>query len=123
EALGEFAKRGGGIVAVNAAVAAGGAEWGKTHLGGAWEPDRSRKFGSLMMLYVLTDAHPVVRDASSFDVTDDTLYDLALSDRINVIGTAFTPKGRDGGVPESERDLRASIYDIQPQMWTYEGGK
>lgn len=123
EALGEFAKRGGGIVVVNAAVAAGGAEWGKTHLGGAWEPDRSRKFGSLMMLYVLTDAHPVVRDASSFDVTDDTLYDLALSDRINVIGTAFTPKGRDGGVPESERDLRASIYDIQPQMWTYEGGK
>jgi putative membrane-bound dehydrogenase-like protein len=36
-----------------------------------------------------------------------------------VIASAFTPKGRDG--KQGKDGNRASIYDIQPQMWTFEG--
>ena len=125
--LTSFAARGGGIVAVNGAVAAGDVEWGKVTLGGAWDAKDSRKFSSRMMLYVVSNSHPLVKDSSPFDIDDDTLYDLALDDHIFVLASAFTPKGRnakrgDGPVVPS-RDVRASIYDLQPQMWTHEGAK
>ena len=129
-----FAQRGGGIVAVGAAVAAGDVAWGKATLGGAWDAETSQKFSSRMMLYVRTDAHPIVRDASSFDVDDDTLYDLDLADNVFVFGSAFTPKVTKGKkvVAKGEKvdkakdgagKERASIYDIQPQAWAFEGGK
>jgi putative membrane-bound dehydrogenase-like protein len=126
-ALTKFASRGGGIVGVHGAVAAGDEAWGKSNLGGAWISDQSHSFKSRMMLYVVTDSHPIVKDASPFDIDDDTLYDLSLRDDIFVLASAYTPKGRDGGKgkrkPEPDvpgRDVRASIYDLQPQMWTYE---
>ena len=130
-ALATFAERGGGVVAVNGAVAAGDAAWGRSVLGGAWDPANSRKFTSRMMLNVRTDAHPIVREASMFDVDDDTLYDLALADGLTVLGSAFTPKVTNARAnarrAEQERNnaanARASIYDIQPQMWAFEGGK
>ncbi|WP_193214330.1 PVC-type heme-binding CxxCH protein [Luteolibacter marinus] len=127
QALTEFTGRGGGIVAVNAAIAAGTPEWGLATLGGAWDEKDSRKFMSTMMLYVVTDSHPVVKDASPFDIEDDTLYDLTFSDDIQVLASAYTPKGRDAkrgdGPKVPGRDVRASIYDIQPQMWAYEASK
>ncbi len=123
-AVAEFAKRGGGIVAVNGAIAAGTADWGKLLLGGGWNGNHSRRFNSLMMLYVVSDSHAIVKDSSPFDITDDTLYDLDLDDTISVLASAFTPKGRDAkrrrGPRIPERDVRASIYDLQPQMWTFE---
>ncbi len=123
-ALTTFTQRGGGIVAVNAAIAGGDVAWGKATLGGAWDDKDSRKFSSKMMLYVVTNSHPIVKDASPFDVTDDTLYDLTLADNIFVLGSAFTPKGRDAkrgdGPKIPGRDVRSSIYDLQPQIWTYE---
>ncbi len=126
-ALTAFTQRGGGIVAVNAAIAAGDVEWGKATLGGAWDEKDSRKFTSKMMLYVVSNSHPIVKDASPFDVDDDTLYDLHLSDDIFVLSSAFTPKGRDGkrgdGPKVPGRDVRASIYDLQPQMWAFETPK
>ena len=133
-ALTAFTQRGGGIVAVGAPVAAGDVAWGKATLGGAWDAETSQKFSSRMMLYVRTDAHPIVRDASSFDVDDDTLYDLDLADNVFVFGSAFTPKVTKGkkGVAKGEKvdkakdatgKERASIYDIQPQAWAFEGAK
>ncbi|MES2474911.1 MAG: PVC-type heme-binding CxxCH protein [Verrucomicrobiota bacterium] len=126
-ALTDFANRGGGIVAVNGAIAAGTAEWGKSTLGGGWNEKNSRKFSSLMMLYAVTDSHPMVANASPFDITDDTLYDLDLDENIVVLASAFTPKGRDGrrgrGPRVPGRDVRASIYDLQPQMWAFETPK
>jgi putative membrane-bound dehydrogenase-like protein len=123
-AVTEFASRGGGIVAVHGAIAAGSSEWGKKTFGGGWNQQESRTFNSLLMLYVVTDSHPIVNDASPFDITDDTLYDLDLDDAIFVLASAFTPKGRDGkrgdGPRVPGRDVRASIYDLQPQMWTLE---
>ena len=123
-AVTEFAKRGGGVVAVNGAVAAGPAAWGEQLLGGGWNEQESSRFNSLMMLYVVSDSHPIVKGASPFDIADDTLYDLDLDDHIFVLASAFTPRGRnakrgDGpSVPGS--DVRVSVHDLQPQMWTFE---
>ena len=126
-ALTEFVERGGGIVAVNGAIAAGSVDWGKATLGGSWNDKNSRKFTSKMMLYVVSNSHPVVNDSSPFDIEDDTLYDLDLADDIFVLGSAFTPKGRNAkrgnGPSVPGRDVRASIYDLQPQMWIYEAPK
>src|SRR5262249_840511 len=61
-------------------------------------------------------------------------YDLDVSTNIQVLGSAFTPKGRNSkraergapAQPESQ-PVHANIYDLEPQMWTYEatgdGGK
>ncbi len=127
QALASFAGRGGGVVAVNGAIAAGDPAWGKSVLGGGWDAKQSHKFHSEMMLYVVVDSHPIVKDASPFDVSDDTLYDLDLRDDISVLASAFTPKGRDKrrrkGPAIPNRDVRASIYDLQPQIWTLDDGK
>ncbi|GAA5117820.1 ThuA domain-containing protein [Luteolibacter yonseiensis] len=124
-ALSAFAKRGGGIVAINGGVAAGPSAWGKEVLGGAWDPADSRKFKELMMLYVVSNSHAIVKDSSPFDITDETYYDLDISDKAYVIASAFTPYGknpkRGEGPRVPDKDVRSNIYDLQPQMWTYEG--
>jgi putative membrane-bound dehydrogenase-like protein len=124
-ALTAFCKRGGGLVVVNAAVASGDPGWGRKTFGGAWDPAVSRKFASRMMLYVRQEPHPIVNGASSFDLDDDTFFDLTLDDDIFVLGSAFTTKTNNSKRAEEDRKklpgVRASIYDIQPQMWAFEG--
>lgn len=124
-ALAAFAKRGGGIVAINGGVATGPVAWGKEVLGGAWDPADSRKFKELMMLYVVSNSHAIVKDSSPFDITDETYYDLDISEKAYVIASAFTPYGQDPkrgeGPRVPDKDVRSNIYDLQPQMWTYEG--
>ncbi len=120
-AITEFTRRGGGVVAVNAAVAAGDVAWGKAVLGGAWDAASSAKFFSRMMLCVRPDAHPIVREASQFDVDDDTLYDLVLDENVFVLASGFTPKVTRAG--RQTQASRASVYDIQPQVWAFEGAK
>ena len=119
QALGAFAKRGGGVVAVHGAVAAGNAEFGKSLFGGAWTGE-SQKFANNMLLCIRTDAHPLTISASTFDIQDDTVYDLALHENIFVLGSAFTPKVTNDRRKSTEAKDRASIYDIQPQLWVYE---
>ena len=119
QALGAFAKRGGGVVAVHGAVAAGNAEFGKSVFGGAWTGE-SQKFANNMLLCLRTDAHPLTISASTFDIQDDTVYDLALHENIFVLGSAFTPKVTNDRRKSTEARDRASIYDIQPQLWVYE---
>jgi putative membrane-bound dehydrogenase-like protein len=115
-----FAARGGGLVLLGGAVAGGSPEGWKPIAGGAWTP-KSRSFKSLMMLYIASGQHPIVKDASPFDVTDVTAYDLDLADSILVTGSAFTPKITNGRNERREASDRASIYELQPQMWAYEG--
>jgi putative membrane-bound dehydrogenase-like protein len=121
QALGAFAKRGGGVVAVHGAIAAGDVEFGKKVFGGAWTSE-SQKFGNNMLLCIRTDAHPVTMSASTFDLQDDTVYDLALNENIFVLGSAFTPKVTNDRRKSTEAKDRASIYDIQPQLWVHEAG-
>ncbi len=116
-----FAKRGGGIVAVHGGVVEGGAPWWKPLLGGAWGPE-SKKFNSRMMLYTLTDGHPIMKDASPFDIDDDTGYDLDTEPSITVLASAFTPKvtSKKEDKRSPANPSRANIYDLQPQAWAYE---
>lgn len=118
-AIEAFAKKGGGIVVVGGTALS--SDWLKPLVGGS-STGNSRKFVSQMMLYPLTDAHPITRDASPFDLNDETPYDLDLDPSIKVLASAFTPKvtskRRDDRAPE--RLDRANVYDLQPQIWTYE---
>ncbi len=124
--LEKFAQRGGGFLVLQGGVMASDAAWWKSLIGGAWVPGTSQNFLSKMMLYVATDQHPIVRGASPFDLEDETLYDLDLDPKIQVLGSAFTPKTT--GVRENRRErasktaqpARANIYDLQPQLWAYE---
>ena len=115
-----FAQRGGGLVVLGGAVNAG--SWLKPLAGGA-ATENTRRFSSLMMFYPLTDADPITRDAAAFDVADETAYDLDIDESVRVLASAFTPKvtskRRDDRAPEKLD--RANVYDLQPQMWTYEG--
>ncbi|MES2706750.1 MAG: PVC-type heme-binding CxxCH protein [Verrucomicrobiota bacterium] len=126
EILNGAAKRGAGLVVLGSRTleSSGGDKtaW-RALAGGAWT-ENSHRFGGKMMLYPLTDGDPVTRDASAFDIEDDTAYDLDLAKEIRVLGSAFTPKvtsrRKDPRAPEKLD--RANVYDIQPQMWTYEDG-
>lgn len=93
-ALESFAKRGGGFVILHDVVATGEASWWKPLAGGAWT-EASRKFASRMTLYVAEAQHAIARDASPFDLDDDTLYDLDLDPKVTVMASAFTPKVTD----------------------------
>ena len=121
-AIEAFAARGGGLVLLHGAIAAGSADWWKPLAGGAWTAS-SRRFASRMMLYVASGQHPIVRDAWSFDVDDETVYDLDVADGLQVLASAFTPKitGRRDQADRPGQADRANIYDLQPQMWAYEG--
>jgi putative membrane-bound dehydrogenase-like protein len=119
-ALEAFAARGGGLVLLGGAVAAGAPEWWTPLSGGAWSA-KSRSFSSVMTLYVAGGQHPIVHDAFPFDRTDVTAYDLDLAESIQVMGSAFTPKITNTRSDRREQAERASIYDLQPQLWAYEG--
>jgi putative membrane-bound dehydrogenase-like protein len=122
QALEAFAARGGGLVALRGGIAAAEATWWKPLLGGAWTA-QSRKFANKLMLFTLTDSHPITQSATPFDLDDETFYDLDREDSIEVLASAFTPKvtARKVDARSPENPTRANVYDLQPQMWTYEG--
>jgi len=113
------AKRGAGIIVIGDGIKAG--EWLKPLAGGTWTAN-SHEFASEMMFYPVTDGSPLTKDAYSFDLKDETLYDLDLEPTITVLGSAFTPKANGGrrNRGESEGLERANVYDVQPQMWSYQ---
>ncbi len=115
------AKRGAGIVVLGSAIGSGDPAWFKSLTGGAWTTT-SRKFANRLMWCPLTDAHPVTTALSLFDLDDETFYDLDTLPDINVLASTFTPKVTSKRVdPRSpENPTRANVYDLQPQLWTYE---
>jgi len=122
-ALESFAARGGGFVVLHGGVAAADGAWLKPLIGGAWE-NGSRKFNSRMTLYVTPAQHAIVHGASPFDLDDETYYDLDLDNDVTVLASAFTPKlstreDRRHRAETASAD-RANIFDLQPQLWTFE---
>jgi len=118
-ALADLSNRGVNFVALRGAIAGPSASWAKDSFGAGWTPD-SRRFRALMMLNVRTDAHPLARDASTFDVTDDTVFNLELNEKILVLASSFTSKVSANRKNIAEVSDKASIYDIQPQAWVFE---
>ncbi len=121
-ALADLSNRGVSFVALRGAIAGPSASWGKEVFGAGWTPE-SRRFRALMMLNVRTDAHPLARDASTFDVTDDTVFNLELSEKIHVLASSFTSKVGANRKNITEVSDKASVYDIQPQAWVFENAR
>jgi hypothetical protein len=62
--------------------------------------------------------HAITRTASNFHFDDEIYYDLEWLPEVQVLATSYTPN-----VPQGRRQAEGGkphIYDIQPQMWTYE---
>ena len=121
-ALADLSNRGIGFVALRGAIAGPSATWGKETFGAGWTAE-SRRFRALMMLNVRTDAHPLAKDASTFDVTDETVFELDLHEKIQVLASSFTSKVTSTRKRVVEVADKASVYDIQPQAWVFENAR
>ncbi|MFZ9980084.1 MAG: PVC-type heme-binding CxxCH protein, partial [Opitutales bacterium] len=121
-ALADLSNRGIAFVALRGAIAGPSASWARDTFGAGWTAE-SRRFRALMMLNVRTDAHPLAKDASTFDVTDDTVFNLELNEKIHVLASSFTSKVSANRKNITEVSDKASIYDIQPQAWVFENSR
>lgn len=127
-----FLKRGGGLVVLHAAAVADDADWYKQTIGGSWRNGTTKWLEAPMSLYFSDSQHPIIKDCSNFDLDDEIYYDMDLLPDVHVLAAAYTPNPNGGRNSKRANELteggkRVSIYDIQPQMWTYErtldGGK
>jgi uncharacterized protein len=121
--LDEYLKRGGGLVVVHTAAVSLQEDHWKAIIGGCWRKNTTKwKEGPMDLYYVqnqrLDGGHPITKNASNFHLDDEIYYDMDLSPDVNVLATSYTPNVRDGRKPAEGN--KAHIYDIQPQMWTYE---
>ncbi|MEY3547849.1 MAG: hypothetical protein RLZZ552_216, partial [Verrucomicrobiota bacterium] len=121
-ALADLSNRGIAFVALRGAIAGPSVSWARDTFGAGWTAE-SRRFRALMMLNVRTDAHPLAKDASTFDVTDDTVFNLELNEKIHVLASSFTSKVSANRKNITEVSDKASIYDIQPQAWVFENSR
>ncbi len=126
-----YLARGGGLVVVHAAAVSKDTDWYKSIVGGSWRQGTTKWLEAPMHLYFVDREHPITRHASNWQMNDEIYYDMDLSPDAHVLATAYTPKAIDtGGRGNREAQARAAeavaknkavnIYDIQPQLWTYE---
>lgn len=116
ENLEKFLGRGGGIVAIHDAVCGTNAQWFKTIIGGAWEHRHSKWFEGDMSLYYVDNTHPISAGCSNFDMDDEVYWDLHLVPEARILAASWAPDRRN---TRNGREF-PHIYDIIPQMWTYE---
>lgn len=127
----EFLQRGGGLVVIHAAAVSRDHDWFKTIIGGSWKFGQTKWLEAPLSLYFTDRENPITRHISNFDLDDEIYYDMDLLPEVNVLAAAYTPKAIDtGGKGNKEAQERAAdavakkkgvnIYDIQPQVWTYE---
>ncbi len=126
-----FLKRGGGLVVIHAAAVSRDHQWYQSFIGGSWNFGKTKWLEAPMSLYFTDRYNPITMDISNFDLEDEIYYDMDILPEVNVLAAAYTPKAIDtGGKGNKEAQERAAeyvakkkgvnIYDIQPQIWTYE---
>lgn len=114
--LDKFLKRGGGIVAIHDSVCGNDAQWWKTIIGGAWEHGHSKWFeGEIGMYYTVAES-PITEGASNFEFDDEMYYDLHMMPAAKILATTWVPDRR----AAKNGRLYPHVYDVAPQMWTYE---
>ncbi|MFO1449414.1 MAG: PVC-type heme-binding CxxCH protein [Opitutaceae bacterium] len=127
-ALDAFLKRGGGLVVIHAAAVSRDPDWYKTIIGGSWRFGTTKWLEGPMHLYFTDRTHPITTGASNWSMEDEIYYDMEMLPEARVLAAAYTPKAtgaRNEGAQKRANELtgggkKVSIYDVQPQMWTYE---
>jgi putative membrane-bound dehydrogenase-like protein len=128
EALDGFLRRGGGIVVIHAAAVSRDPDWYRTIIGGSWRFGTTRWLEGPLHLYFTDRVHPITTGASNWAMDDEIYYDLDLQPEARVLAAAYTPKAsgaRNAAAQKRADELtgggkKVSVYDYQPQMWTYE---
>jgi putative membrane-bound dehydrogenase-like protein len=127
-ALEAFLKRGGGLVTIHAANVArrdspDGAAYLKSLIGGTWIWGATKWLEGPMALYYVDRTHSITREVGNYDMTDEIYYDMDLSPDIRVLAAAYTPNTAQAR-KQDQRGLppkgKVTVYDIAPQIWTYE---
>ncbi|MCF7785401.1 MAG: ThuA domain-containing protein [Prosthecobacter sp.] len=124
----EYLARGGGIVTIHAASVSKDHDWFKGIIGGSWHHGQTKWREGPMHLYFTDHENPITLDVSNFAMDDEIYYDMDVLPECHILAGAYTPKP--AGVRNEKAAKRAaeitkggkevSIYDIQPQVWTYE---
>ena len=114
-----YLKRGGGVVAIHGGAVARDHDWFKGVLGGSWKFGQTKFLEGEMSLYFTDRENPITAGVSNFDLDDEIYYDMEMMPEAKILAAAYTPKPKQG---EAEPGAPVSVYDIQPQMWTYETG-
>lgn len=124
----EFLGRGGGLVVIHAAAVSRDHDWFKNIIGGSWHFGQTKWLEGPMHLYFTDRENPITKDCSNWEMDDEIYYDMDVLPEARILAGAYTPKP--AGFRNEKSALRAaeltgggkkvSIYDIQPQIWTYE---
>ena len=126
----EFLARGGGVVTIHAGAVSSDHDWFKTIIGGSWKKGTTKWLEAPMSLYFTDRENPITKDISNFDIDDEIYYDMDLLPEAKILAAAYTPNTPQvkGGNKEAQqraaeavaKKKAVNIYDIQPQVWTYE---
>ncbi|MFO1439655.1 MAG: PVC-type heme-binding CxxCH protein [Verrucomicrobiaceae bacterium] len=126
----EFLARGGGVVTIHAAAVSKDHDWFKTIIGGSWHFGQTKWLEAPMSLYFTDHDNAITKDISNFDIDDEIYYDMDLLPEAKILAAAYTPNTPQvkGGNKEAQqraaeavaKKKAVNIYDIQPQVWTYE---
>lgn len=129
----EFIARGGGIVTIHAGAVSKDHDWFKSIIGGSWHFGQTKWLEAPMSLYFTDHENPITKDISNFDIDDEIYYDMDLLPEAKILAAAYTPNTpqvKGGNKEAQQRAAEAvakhkgvNIYDIQPQVWTYEKDK
>ena len=124
----EYLQRGGGIVTIHAASVSKDHDWFKGIIGGSWHHGQTKWREGPMHLYFTDRSDKITKDVSNFAMDDEIYYDMDVLPECHILAGAYTPKP--AGTRNEKAAKRAaeitkggkevSIYDIQPQVWTYE---
>jgi uncharacterized protein len=126
--LNEFLARGGGVVVIHAGTVSRDPDWFRTIVGGSWRNGTTRWLEGPMQLYFTDHQSPITKGVSNWEMDDEIYYDMDLLPEAHILATAYTPKAagtRNANFQRRADELtargkRVGIYDIQPQIWTYE---
>ncbi|MPZ20782.1 MAG: c-type cytochrome [Luteitalea sp.] len=126
--LSDFLARGGGVVVIHAGAVSSDTDWFKGIVGGSWREGTTKWLEGPMHLYFTDRDSSITKGASNWSMDDEIYYDMDILPEARILAAAYTPK------PSGARNVAAqkradeltgggktvSVYDFQPQMWTYE---
>ena len=112
-----YLKRGGGVVAIHGGAVSRDSDWYQSVIGGSWKFGQTKWLEGHMSLYFTDHENPITKDCSNFDLDDEIYYDFVMNPKSKILAAAYTPNPKSG---EAGQGAEVNIYDIQPQIWTYE---